>query len=156
MEDNLEADVEKGYESEVEEDYLNQLEAALTTEPEEEPRSPRSHFYIPPVQCNDQDDWSWDEETGFSEHSNEGSINRFLVLPHEDIPTHDPLPTSGEPQIDYSMSYIITSDEYVATLEAKTAHKQALLEEARIKRTAVEENKERRKLQKLQKAKGKV
>ena len=49
------------------------------------------------------------------------------------------------------MNYILTSDDYVAFLEAKAARKQALLEEARVKRITAEENKERRKLQKLEK-----
>jgi hypothetical protein len=42
MDDNLVADLEDTYEFEAEEDYLNQLEAALTTKPQEEVRSPRS------------------------------------------------------------------------------------------------------------------
>jgi hypothetical protein len=83
--------------SHAEEDYLNQLEDALTTEPQEELRSPRSHFYIPPVECDNEDDTGWGEEIGFSEHNNEGSIDRFLVLPHQDIPSHDPLPKGSEP-----------------------------------------------------------
>jgi hypothetical protein len=91
-----------------------------------------SRFYVLPVECDEESDSGWDEEIGFSEHSNEGSIDRFLVLPHEDIPVHDPLPAGREPQIDYSRSYILTSDEYVASLEAKIAHKQAFLEEVRV------------------------
>jgi hypothetical protein len=69
-----------------------------------------------------------------------------LVLPHEDIPTHDPLHVGGEPQIDYSRSYILTFDEYVASLEAKVAKKQAVLEEAKARKIASEETKEQRKL----------
>jgi hypothetical protein len=49
------------------------------------------------------------------------------------------------------MSHILTSDEYVASLEAKAAHKQALMEEARIRKIATEDSKERRRLQKLEK-----
>jgi hypothetical protein len=150
-EENFEVDAEEGYESEVEEDYLNQLEVALAMQPEEDLRSPRSHFYVPAVESELQDDCGWGEEIGFSEHSNDGSIDRFLVLPHEDIPAHDPLPEGGEPQIDYSRSHILTSDEYVASLEAKAARKQALLEEARVRKIASEDSKERRKLQKLEK-----
>jgi hypothetical protein len=134
LEDNLEANGDDGYESEVEEDYLNQLEAVLSKEPEEEVRSPRSYFYVLPVECDEEDDLRWGEEIGFSEHSNEGSIDKFLVLPHEDIPVHVPLPAGGKSQIDYSRSYILTSDEYVASLEAKAARKQTLLEEARLKK----------------------
>ena len=121
-EDNFEVDVQDAYKSEAKEDYLNQLEAALTIEPQEELRSPRSHFYVL-VECDEEGDNGWNEEIGFSEHSNEGSIDRFLVLPHQDIPTHDPLLEAGELQIDYSMSHILTSDEYVASLEAKAARK---------------------------------
>jgi hypothetical protein len=73
------------------------------------------------------------------------------VLPQEDLPIHIPFPPTGEPQIDYSRSHILTSDEFVASLEAKAAHKQALLEEAQARRTAAEDNKEMRRLEKLEK-----
>jgi hypothetical protein len=149
--ENCQVDAEEGYESEAKEDYLNQLEAALAMHPEEELRSPRSHFYVPTVECEVEDDCGWDEEIGFSEHSNDGSIDRFFVLPHEDIPMHDPLPEGGKPQIDYSRSHILTSDEYVPSLEAKAARKQALLEEARVRKIASEDSKERSRLQKLEK-----
>ena len=91
----------------------------------------------------------WGEEIGFNEHSNKGSIDRFLVLPHEDILIHVTLPVDGEPQIDYSRNYILTSDEYVASLEAKATHKQVVLEETRLKKIAAEESKEQQKVQKL-------
>ena len=129
---------------------MNQLEAALTIEPQEELRSPRSHFYVL-VECDEEGDNGWNEEIGFSEHSNEGSIDRFLVLPHQDIPSHDPLLEGDEPQINYSMSHILTSDEYVASLEAKAARKQALMEEEKVHKIATEDSKERCKLQKLEK-----
>jgi hypothetical protein len=83
------------------------------------------------------------EEIGFSKQKNGRSIDRFLVLLHEDILTHDLLPTGGEPQIDYIMSYIFTSDEYMASLEAKLARKQALLKEARVYKIAAKESKEK-------------
>lgn len=91
------------------------------------------------------------EEIGFSEQSNGRSIDRFLILLYEDILAHDLLPTSGEPQIDYTMSYILTFDEYMASLEAKLARKQALLKEAKVCKIAAKENKEKWKLQKLEK-----
>jgi hypothetical protein len=75
------------------------------------------------VEYDNEGDSGWGEEIGFSEYSNEGSIDRFLVLPHQDIPSHDPLHEGSEPQIDYSMSHILTSDEYVASLEAKATRK---------------------------------
>jgi hypothetical protein len=65
---------------------------------------------------------------------------------------HEPLPASGEPQIDYSKSYILISEEYVASLEAKACRKQALQEEARLRKLATEESKENRRLEKLEKA----
>jgi hypothetical protein len=46
---------------------------------------------------------------------------------------------------------ILTSDEYVASLEAKAARKQALLEESRVRKIAAEDSKEQRRLQKLEK-----
>jgi hypothetical protein len=103
------------------------------------------------VECDEEDDSGWGEEIGFSEHSNEGSIDRLLVLPHQDIPTHDPLLEASELQTDYSMSHILTSDDYVASLEAKAARKQALMEEARARKIATKDSKERRRLQKLEK-----
>ena len=150
-EENFEVDAEEGYESEAEEDYLNQLEAALAMQPEEDFRFPRSHFYVPAVESELRDDCRWVEEIGFSKYNNDGSIDKFLVLLHEDIPTHDPLHEGGEPQIDYSSSHTLTFDEYMASLEAKAAQKQALLEEARVRKIASEDSKERRKLQKLEK-----
>jgi hypothetical protein len=45
----------------------------------------------------------------------------------------------------------LTSDEYVASLEAKAARKQALLEESRVRKIAAEDSKEQRRLQKLEK-----
>jgi hypothetical protein len=60
------------------------------------------------------------------------------------VPVHAPLLAAIEPQIDYSQSYILTSDEYVASLEAKVAQKQALLEDTRLRKIAAEEGKERR------------
>ena len=146
MEDNFEGDVDEGYESKVEEDYLNQLEAAFTTEQHEELRSPRSHFYIPPVEATEEEDCRWSEEISFNEESTGRSINRFLVLAHENILVHDPLHVGGELQIDYSRSYILISDEYMASLEAKAACKQALIEEARVHKIAAEESKETCKL----------
>jgi hypothetical protein len=109
-----------------------------------------SRFYVLPVECDEESDSGWDEEIGFSEHSNEGSIDRFLVLPHEDIHAHDLQPISSEPLIDYFMSYVFMFDEYVASLEAKAIRKQALLEEARTRTIAAKESNETSKLQKLE------
>jgi hypothetical protein len=39
----------------------------------------------------------------------------------------------------------------MAVLEAKVAHKEALMEEARVRNVTIDENKERRKLEKLEK-----
>jgi hypothetical protein len=75
------------------------------------------------------------------------------VLPQEDLPVHAPLPRSSEPQIDYSRSHILTSDEFVASLEAKAARKQDILEDAQVRRTAAEETEEMRRLEKLDKEK---
>jgi hypothetical protein len=74
-----------------------------------------------------------------------------LILPQQDVLQHDPLPPGGEPQIDYSRSYILTSEEYVSSLEAKASRKQALQEEARLLKIAADENKENCRLQKLEK-----
>jgi hypothetical protein len=129
---------------------LNQLEAAPHHGVTEELKSPRSHFYVPPIECNEQYDWGWGEEIGFNEQSNEVFTNRFLVLPHEDIHAHDLQPISSEPLIDYFMSYVFMFDEYVASLEAKAIRKQALLEEARTRTIAAKESNETSKLQKLE------
>jgi hypothetical protein len=51
---------------------------------------------------------------------------------------------ADELQIGYNQSYILTFTKYVASLEAKAARKQALLEDARLCKIVVEENKERR------------
>jgi hypothetical protein len=89
LEDNLEADVDDGYESEVEEDYLNQLEIALSKEPEEEVRSPMSHFYVPPVECDEEEDLGWSEEIGFSEHSKKDPLTGFwFYLMKTSLPMH--------------------------------------------------------------------
>ena len=47
IEDNLEVDVDKSYESEAKKDYLNQSEATFTMELQEDLRSPKSQFYVP-------------------------------------------------------------------------------------------------------------
>jgi hypothetical protein len=75
------------------------------------------------------------------------------VLPQEDLPVHAPLPTIGEPRIDYSRSHILTYDEFVASLEAKATRKQALLEEVEARRLLTKENKEVRRLEKLDREK---
>jgi hypothetical protein len=73
------------------------------------------------------------------------------VLPQEDLLVHVPLSPTSEPQNDYNKSHILTLDEFVVSLEAKAAHKQALLEEAQPRRIATEENKEMHRLEKLEK-----
>ena len=108
-------------------------------------RSLRSHFYVLPVEYNEQHDWGWSEEISFSEQSSEGFIDKFLVLLHEDISVHDPLLASGEPHIDYSIGYNFTFDEFVASLEAKATCKQTLLKEGRVHKTVVKVSKEKRK-----------
>jgi hypothetical protein len=75
------------------------------------------------------------------------------VLPQEDLLVHAPLSPTSEPQNDYNKSHILTLDEFVASLEAKAARKQALLKEAQVRRIVAEENKEMCKLEKLEKEK---
>ena len=107
-----------------------------------------------PGQLYDEKEHGWGEEVGFNKNNESTySIDRFLVLPQQDLPVHDALPANGEPQTDYSQSYILTSNEYVASLEAKATRKQALLEEAHVRKIAVEENKEKRRVEKLEKEK---
>jgi hypothetical protein len=55
MEDNFEANVDKGHESKAEKDYLNQLEAFFIREPQEELRSPRNHFYVPLIETVEEE-----------------------------------------------------------------------------------------------------
>jgi hypothetical protein len=71
------------------------------------------------------------------------------VLPQEDLLVYTLLPATGESKIDYSKSHILISDEFVASLEAKAARKQALLEEAETRRLPAEENKGVHRLEKL-------
>jgi hypothetical protein len=73
------------------------------------------------------------------------------MLPHEDLLVHTLLPPTGEPQIDYNRSHILTSDEFLAFLVAKAVRKQVLLEEAQARKIAAEDNKEMRRLEKLEK-----
>jgi hypothetical protein len=54
--------------------------------------------------------------------------------------------------MDSAVNHILTSEEFVASLEAKAARKEALAEEVRVKRIAAEANKERHKQEKLEKA----
>jgi hypothetical protein len=136
--------------SKEQEEYLVSLEAALA-EGEEQPieRPPRQYYFI--LGSAAEDDDGWGEEIGFTEKNDGGGT--ILVLPQEDLLVHAPLPPTGEPQIDYNKSHILTSDEFVASLEAKAACKQALLEEAQVWRIAAEENKEMSRLEKLEKEK---
>jgi hypothetical protein len=76
---------------------LNQLDQALG-KAEEEPRASTIYYYVPPMTrkgvqlgWGDMDDWG--EVVGYSEQdqTNE-SIDRFLVLPQQDLPVHEPLP----------------------------------------------------------------
>jgi hypothetical protein len=98
----------------------------------------------------ESDDWG--EIIGYSEQGAwDDSIDRFLVLPQQDVPMHEPLRPGGEPQIDFSKSYILTSEEYMASLEAKASRKQALQEEARLHKVAADASKENRRLEKVQK-----
>jgi hypothetical protein len=140
--------------SKAEEDYLAELEAALgESDPQEKPSLPQQHYYVPGEAGGEEED-GWGEEIGFNEGSESiDSFDQFLVLPQQDLPVHVALPAGGEPQIDYSQSYILTSDEYVASLEAKAARKQAILEDSRLRKIAAEENKERRRMEKLEKEK---
>jgi hypothetical protein len=73
------------------------------------------------------------------------------VVLQEDLPIHAPLFPTGESQIDYIKSHILTSDEFVASLEAKATPIHALLEEAQAWSIAAEENKEMQRLEKLEK-----
>jgi hypothetical protein len=58
----------------------------------------------------------------------------------------------GKPHIDYSKSYILTSEEYVASFEAKACRKQALQKEAQLKKLVAKESKQNCRLEKLEKA----
>jgi hypothetical protein len=49
---------------------------------------------------------------------------------------YNPLLAGGEPQIDFSKNYILTFEEYVASLETKASRKQALQEEAQLRKVA--------------------
>jgi hypothetical protein len=86
-------------------------------------------------------------------------------LPQEDVPVHPPLPATSEPHVDYNHNYIFTSDEFVASLEAKAACRNQLVEEARLKKLGrlqlrragrrgeqgEEESREKKRLEKLEK-----
>jgi hypothetical protein len=132
------------------------LDEALA-QAEEEPTGSFVHYYVLPLareavepRWGEGDDWG--EVIGYSEQgAGDDSIDRFLVLPQQDVPVHEPPPPDGEPQIDFSKSYILTSEEYMASLEAKASRKQALHEEARFHKVAAEASKENRRLEKLQK-----
>jgi hypothetical protein len=103
--------------------------------------------------CRQGGEDNWGEVVGYTENGQaDDSIDRFLVLPQQDVPTYEPLPAGGEPQIDFSKSYILTSEEYMASLEAKASKKQALQEESYLRKLAAEESKEARRLEKLEKA----
>ena len=146
---------EEGYcNSEAEDDYLAKLEAVLReSESQEEPSLLRRHYYVLGKADGEEDD-GWGEEIGFNEGSESTySFDQCLVLPQQDLHIHAILLVGGEPQIDYNQSYILTSDEYVASLEAKAAQKQAILEDSQLRKIAVEENKERRRIEKLEKEK---
>jgi hypothetical protein len=107
-----------------------------------------------PGQSGGEEEDGWGEEIGFTEaNESTDSIDQFLVLPQQDLLVHAALPIGGEPLIDYSQSYILTSDEYVASLEAKATKRQTLVEDARLRKLAAEENKKRRRMEKLEKEK---
>jgi hypothetical protein len=98
----------------------------------------------------ESDDWR--EVIGYSEQgAGDDSIDRFLMLPQQDVPVHEPLPPGREPQIDFSKSYILTFEEYMASLEAKAFRKQALQEEARLSKVAADASKENHRLEMVQK-----
>ena len=84
---------------------------------------PNMHYYVPGQSQAEEED-GWGEEVGFTENNEStDSSDRFLVLPQQDLLVYDALSAIGEPQIDYSQSYILTSDKYVVSLEAKVARK---------------------------------
>jgi hypothetical protein len=96
-----EAAVASESESEAEAEYLDALEEALG-EAEEEPRAATVHYYVPPqaregVQAGWDGEDNWGEVVGYTENGQvDDSIDRFLVLPQQDVPTHEPLPAGGE------------------------------------------------------------
>ena len=118
--------------SKAQEEYLVYLEAALENLKEQDTNSLlKQHYFVPGKSPAEED--GRDEEIGFNDGSgNPDSIDRFLVLPQEDLLVHAPLPRSSESQIDYSKNHILTFDEFVASLEAKTARKQAIMKEAQV------------------------
>jgi hypothetical protein len=68
-----------------------------------------------PGEAGGEEEDGWGEEIGFNEaNESTDSFDRFLVLSQQDLPVHAVLPAGGEPQIDYSQSYILISDKYVA------------------------------------------
>jgi hypothetical protein len=107
--------------SKAQEEYFAHLEAALENLEEQDTNSlPKRHYFVLGESPAEEDGWG--EEIGFNDGSgNPDSFDRFLVLPQEDLPVHAPLPGSSEPQIDYSKNHILTSNAFVASLEAKTA-----------------------------------
>jgi hypothetical protein len=150
--DETEPEEEGEYEFDAEEDYLSHLEAALAEPEDQEHGLSRRHYVVLLVEGEEEQEHGWREEVGFTkDQASADCIDRFLVLPQEDVHVHPTLPTGGKPQVDYSRSYILTSDEFLASLEAKAAKKQQLLEEARLRKIAAEENREKRRLEKLEK-----
>jgi hypothetical protein len=131
---------------------LNRMETAMAEHEAEMHCLPTLHYYVPVGGPEgDPDVEPALVEVQVRAEPTDG-VDRFLVLPQEEVPVHASLPASWEPVLDQSFSHILTSDEFVAILEAKAARKEALQEEARQKKLALEESKERRKAEKLEKA----
>lgn len=113
---------------------------------------PKRNYFVLLEDAHEEEDLGWREEIGFSdEQESRESIDRFLVLLQEDVPIHPLHPAVGKPQVNYSCNYILTSDEFVVLLEAKAAHKNQLVEEAWLRKIVVEESREKRRLEKLEK-----
>jgi hypothetical protein len=89
------------------------------------------HYYVPPIATDVEDNALDYEEEKDNVMDDTNDIDKFLVLLQGDIPVHALLPRDGEPHIDHSISYIHTSDEFVPSLEAKAAHKEVALQEAK-------------------------
>jgi hypothetical protein len=136
---------EEGFHSEAEEGYLAELEVALAkSEPKLEERLLQQHHYVLGLSTREEEH-GLGKEIGFIKDTKSiDSIGRFLVLPQQDLPIHVALLVAGEPQIDYNQSYILTSDKFIASVEAKATRKQVLLEEARLCKIATKETKKRR------------
>jgi hypothetical protein len=98
------------YSSEQDEDYAQCLESALV-EPELEIRDDVLHYFVPPTPATESNTTELEEED-----DSLYDINRFLILPMEEVPAATPLSTEAEPHIDYGKSI----SSYITRVSSKT------------------------------------